>query len=352
MPVRVTCPACAATLSIRDEYAGRAVKCPKCAGLIPPQPAAPPTVSEAESVATVPPPPAPPEPAPEPAPDVSAKAESEPAPPPEKARDRDRDEGDEDDRPRKKKRRDEDDEDDDDDDRPRRQRRDDEDDRDEDDDRPRRKRRRDDDEDDEDDRPRRKRRRDEDDDDKPVVKPRYNAGKGSNTGVIVAVGALLVCLLAIGGGIYAYTQNEKTNRETEAANAAAKEKAEAANAFLAKFDRVKVGDARGRADDALGSGRVATADDLGKVFRNSSDAKKIVDWGAKVKDARVLIWQSDEAFALVALHPDADGRVMAKALRAKNASIDVGDLNDAAFLRKYPPKGETPPKGKSAPPGD
>jgi hypothetical protein len=342
MPIRVTCPACSATLSIRDEYAGRAVKCPKCAGLIPPQPAAPPTVSEAEPVATLPPPPPPaPEPAPTSAPDVSAKAETD-APPKEKARDRGDD--DEDDRPRKKKRRDDDDDDD---DRPRKKRRDDEDDYD-DDDRPRRKRR---DDDDDDDRPRRKRRRaDDEDDDKPVVKPRYNAGKGSNTGVLVAGGALLVCLLALGGGIYAYTQNEKANRETEAANAAAKEKADAAAAFLAKFDKVKVGDARGRADEALGNGRVATADDLGKVFRNSSDAKKIVDWGAKVKDARVLLWQNDEAYALIALHPDADGRVMAKSLRSKNASIDVGDLSDAAFLRKNPPKGETPPKGKQPPP--
>jgi len=42
MPIRLTCPSCSATLSVKDEYAGRAVKCPKCGGVIPAsQPAAP-----------------------------------------------------------------------------------------------------------------------------------------------------------------------------------------------------------------------------------------------------------------------------------------------------------------------
>ncbi len=35
MPIRLTCPSCSATLSVKDEFAGRAVKCPKCNGVIP-----------------------------------------------------------------------------------------------------------------------------------------------------------------------------------------------------------------------------------------------------------------------------------------------------------------------------
>ena len=36
MPLRVVCPSCSSQLSVRDEFAGRAVRCPKCGGVIPP----------------------------------------------------------------------------------------------------------------------------------------------------------------------------------------------------------------------------------------------------------------------------------------------------------------------------
>ncbi len=54
MPIRLTCPSCSATLSVKDENAGRAVQCPKCGGIIPaPEPAAapPPPSLETDSVA-------------------------------------------------------------------------------------------------------------------------------------------------------------------------------------------------------------------------------------------------------------------------------------------------------------
>jgi predicted Zn finger-like uncharacterized protein len=35
MPIRITCPACSAALNLKDELAGRAVKCPRCGGTIP-----------------------------------------------------------------------------------------------------------------------------------------------------------------------------------------------------------------------------------------------------------------------------------------------------------------------------
>lgn len=35
MPIRLVCPSCSAALSVKDEYAGRAVRCPKCGGVIP-----------------------------------------------------------------------------------------------------------------------------------------------------------------------------------------------------------------------------------------------------------------------------------------------------------------------------
>lgn len=41
MPVRVTCPSCGTELAVRDEHAGRAVRCPSCKAVIPPAGAAP-----------------------------------------------------------------------------------------------------------------------------------------------------------------------------------------------------------------------------------------------------------------------------------------------------------------------
>ena len=46
MPIRIACPSCSATLSVKDEFAGRAVRCPKCGTVIPAtahQPAATPS---------------------------------------------------------------------------------------------------------------------------------------------------------------------------------------------------------------------------------------------------------------------------------------------------------------------
>lgn len=42
MPVRVVCPSCATQLNVRDEHAGRPVRCPKCGFMIPPADAAAP----------------------------------------------------------------------------------------------------------------------------------------------------------------------------------------------------------------------------------------------------------------------------------------------------------------------
>jgi hypothetical protein len=153
MPVSLTCSGCKSTLKVRDDLAGKKVKCPKCATLL--------TVPAAEEEEFAP---------------VEIDDPSDSvvdAPPPEKKSKPSRDDDDEDDRPRgKSRRRDEDDEDDDRD----RKRNPDRDkkgstgiraDRD-------RGRRDDDDEDDGRDRKRRRGRgRDDDDDDRIVKKSKY-----------------------------------------------------------------------------------------------------------------------------------------------------------------------------------
>jgi hypothetical protein len=146
MPITFSC-SCGKRLSVKDEFAGRRVKCPACGGVCT-APAAEPAFEVIEEVEAPPPVPAP----------RAARAVATGAKPVARTRTDDFEPADdEDEKPRKKRRRDDDD-DEDEDDRPRSRRRRDDDD-DEDDDRPRSRRRRDDDDDeDEDDRPRRKRK--------------------------------------------------------------------------------------------------------------------------------------------------------------------------------------------------
>jgi predicted Zn finger-like uncharacterized protein len=250
MPIRITCPSCSATLSVKDELAGRAVKCPKCGGVIPgsqsaaggtppaakapapppgPTPSAPKMPAMPAAKPAPAPVPAPPEPEPESesesspfgnldAPAASkGKSTGKSAPAPE----------DEDDKPRKKRR---DERDEDADDKPRKKRRDEDEDevprkkgRDRDDegdeDRgskgPRgnkgardeagdgpgekaKKGKRDLDDDDDDDRPRKRKRRDDDDDDRPT-KGKKKGGGGGKVILIICAVLLLIC----GGGGFA-----------------------------------------------------------------------------------------------------------------------------------------------------
>lgn len=167
MPITLTC-ACGKTLQVKDEFAGRRVKCPACAAVASVPAAAP----QFEVV------------------------DDEPAPPPRAAPVRAKPAGtaaDDDDRPRKRRR----DEDDDDDERPRKKRRAEEDADDE--DRPRKKRRRDDDEDEEEERPRKKKRR----------KAAASSGNSSNRVGYIVGG--LICVL-IGGAIAYFAYNSDHRR--------------------------------------------------------------------------------------------------------------------------------------------
>src|SRR5687768_5065961 len=58
MPVRVTCPSCSAQLNVKDELAGRMVKCPKCGNTM----TVPAATPDAPPDLTTPPPLPPPEP--------------------------------------------------------------------------------------------------------------------------------------------------------------------------------------------------------------------------------------------------------------------------------------------------
>jgi hypothetical protein len=93
MPFRINCPACSAILNLKDELAGRAVKCPRCGDLVPATATQPPAPAAAFEVVEDDAPPAPPSPA--------AKSKAAPAAKPQPAATLDED--DEDD-PRPKRR--------------------------------------------------------------------------------------------------------------------------------------------------------------------------------------------------------------------------------------------------------
>ncbi|QJW96827.1 OB-fold protein [Frigoriglobus tundricola] len=298
MPIRITCPSCSATLSVKDEYAERAVKCPKCSGVIPasqppaPAPAAPPTPAKAAPVA-----PPPPERAPFEALDEPAPARASGKPVRSKRADGD------DDRPAKRERRDDED----------------------------------------DGRPVKRRRHDGDEPDRAGRGKR--AEGGSNAALIVGIvcATLLTCCGSVGFGVYWFMV--KTKEAVVETLDKAKEALENSNFLVSQrsYGELKVGTTtRAQAEATLSKGKTATADDLRKAF--GADQKKIDAWTPKANQSRVVYWRNGDDYILAAFHPNAEdqGRVQAKEWRPKNgAPTSAGELDDAKFLQQYPPIGPT-----------
>ena len=303
MPVRLVCPSCSAALSVKDEYAGRAVKCPKCGGVIPPgQPAAAPPPSKPS--AALPPPP-PPEPEPErplfeeiddepAAPKIKGRPSGKPAP---------RVNADDDDAPP-----------------------------------PKRRSRRDDD-DEEDDRPARSRRpRDVDDeDDRPRGK------KKSKTPLILGIVGflLLTCCLSGVYGVYWFFSKakevvEKVQDDLEKADL---------RVNRANYDRLKVGTTtRAEVEQILGAGKIMSFTDLKDVF--PSDPQAVRRWTPLANRGRVLVWRSGDATVLAAFYPEANdkGLLQMKQWQPKaGAGNFAGEPDDAKFAKNPPAGGGGPP---------
>lgn len=326
MPAHLVCPSCSAALSVKDEYAGRAVRCPQCGGVIAPgrpgsappalpNPAVPaPHPLEPETVAP------PLEAAAEPAAPGGAlpvarpvaKRGEEPADGGGGARPAPRHESDEDRGSRG----------------PRRGARggaaggD---------DRP----------------PRRPRRRYEDDGHEDEER-NEKKGVSATTLILGILGAVLLTCCGTAGyaGWWAYTRVQKAKDDFVEALDKLNLRV---NAFT--YADLKVGEAtRAVADSELGDGRVATDDDLAKVFATSPE--RIGAWSQKVSQKRAIVWQSGDDYLIAAFHPTADGtaRLQAKEWRpGAGAALSDGELDDAKFLQRYPLQtGDGP---KPAPPG-
>jgi hypothetical protein len=340
-------------LSVKDEFAGRAVKCPKCGGVIPASKSAPdaPSAAPAPSAAAAPAPQA--NPALPKA--VPVKSASEPEP----ARDEDRDQPDkgksgkitgkpvsrskdaedDDDRPRKKDR-DREDEDD----RPRKKGRD----RDEDEAGARGKKR----DREDDDRPRRRR---DDYDDRPRGRSRQ-AGGGGATVVLILCGTMLLICGGAGYGVYWVFIKAKQGLET------IREAAENTNLRVSRgnYDQLAVGTTtRIRAEQILGGGKPVETEDVERIV-GLNDADGMDRWLAMALKKRAVYWRNGDDYILAAFHPNADGsaRLMLKEWRPKVGASDfTGELLDSPFLNKYPagknPEGPVnPPDGPKDGPKD
>ena len=312
MPIRLVCPSCSAALSVKDEYAGRAVKCPKCGGVIPASQAGAAAATPSKPAMPVLPPPPPPRPAFETVDDEDAakpkggKIVGRPT-----GKTAPKDGGDEDSRPPKRPARDEDRADE-----------------------PGAKKRRRDDEA-ESDRPAKKRRRDDEEGDERPVR------KGNSAVLIVAIicGTLLLCCGGTGFGVY-YFIFKPVKEGVENTFEKAREELQTWNFLVTErnYNDLEVGDTtRTQADTKLGAGRVATDEDLQKVF--ASDPARVNEWAAKVGARRVVVWQNSGDYIIAAFNPTADGtgRLQMKEWRPKSgASLKEGELDDTKFLQEYP----------------
>ncbi|MCI0704906.1 MAG: zinc-ribbon domain-containing protein, partial [Planctomycetia bacterium] len=319
MPIRIVCPSCSAALSIEDELAGRAVKCPTCGSVIPPSaqtnapaPASPPPSSSldaafefgdvaksggsnepmlagdfAEEVSDQPPP----RKAPQRAEPVRATGD----------RDREPDRGDRGDRGDRRDRGDRDD---------RRERRD----------------RRDDD------RPPRARRAD----DRDAPPPRESSG----TGLVLAIFAVLglLCCGGIGVGVYFVVEAVKKFEEDREE----RRRAEQTKPTRTNYDALTVGTTtRAQADEKIIGGRLATEADLPKVFFRDPQRTKL--WVEKVNENRVVVWQDGDNYIIAAFYPDANGRLQAKEWRPRiGTTAQTGELDDEKFVKAFPGKDDGP----------
>lgn len=288
MSVRIVCPSCSAQLNIRDEHAGRPVKCPKCSYVIPASQAHSPAAPEGAALPPAPAPTAGPPPLPQPPPPMNLEdappAPGRPTAKPAETRPqpRGRDEDDEKARPRKRsRRRDNDDDDDYDQDRPRR---------------------------------------------RPPQK------KSSAPTVLLVLGILLLgCCGAGGYGIYYGIQKVREAAEDL-------RRRQENNNWLASrsgYEQMKLNSFRSDVERILGPGRPATMENVTNAFRPGSF--KIAEWEPRVAEGRVFYWRNGEDYILACFYPDADGKLQAKAWEpeSRNPTAISGDPDDKKYLRLY-----------------
>jgi predicted Zn finger-like uncharacterized protein len=296
MPISVHCPSCSAAFKVKDEYAGKRAKCPKCsepltipAAAAPPEPAAPPVpapvVARPVVAARVPPKP----------------ADSEDTPTPKHRRDEDEV------RPAAKRRRGGDEE--------------------EKDDQPMRGRGEDEDA------PKRRRRR-SDDDDEP---------KKKSNALPIVLGIVGGVLLLCGGGcagVYFFVLKPAGESFASTLNSiasAAKQERE----FEDKFQQVKGGMTKEQVEDLLGPNHTkAQEHDVGRVASGLPDWPQAGErWKPKVKLGHVLMWEKSGDGVLVAFSADPNA-----------AGTVVGAVGNVGVRTTEPVKlpGGTPPDEKAA----
>jgi|GEM_PF-3297000 len=331
MPIRLVCPSCSAALLVRDEFAGRAVKCPKCGGVIP---AAQPVVPPVAPPAAVSPPPAP-------EPQQEKPEVEEPNEPAKPAQDGSKIVGrpvaramkvdDEDDRPRRKRGEDQD--------RGSKSGGEDTGDR-ESKNRPSEKANRREDEEDDEERPTRSRKRRDEDDDRSA--PGKKKGGGGVVIIAAVCGVLLLCCSGAGYAIYYLVYSVKKGAEEFVENLTPKnDKVTSAN-----FQKLKLLMTRAEVEALLGPGKPTTSSEIQLVFAGQPPTNQMYlnVWQRKVDQGEVLIWRNREDCLLVAFHAKSAGRLQLKAFLPKSGAAEFSGMgDDEQFARMVQ---ESPPNGK------
>jgi predicted Zn finger-like uncharacterized protein len=293
MPLRVVCASCSSSLKVKDELAGRAVKCPKCGEVVRvPTPDAPPPEPELEAVQA--------EPADPPRPAKGRRAEDEaeeaPARPAARARPRYEDDEEEDDRGSRQGA------------------------------------------------------------GKGERRPAKKSALPLILGIVGAC-LLLVCGGVGYGAYWLYSRGKQAvqqvgkNFEKQAEEAKkAQEKREAEKRAAEKNDRVtranydKLRPAMTRAEveELLGPGQPLTSPELHDLFRPADRGSETTfRWAGPVALGRVVVWKNAGDRILVAFYPKASptGRLQSKSYNPWSGAPAGSFLDDPAFVSKY---GEVP----------
>lgn len=288
MPISVSCPGCAAKFNVKDEFAGKRAKCPKCGGPI----TIPAPAEEFEFV------------------------DDEPAPPPKSARPAAKARPrvvEDDDRPRKKPPVVVDEAVDDEDDAPR----------------PKSKKRRDDDEDD---RPRKKRRRE--DDDEPKKK------KSALPLILGIVGGLFAVCGGGCAGVYFFAIKPAADR-VKAELDDIEARLDNPKATQTNLAQVRSGMTLTQVEGILGKGFPAEEAVVDIATLTLPDDEANDRWVAKQKLGHVYQWENDETFIVVAFSgdPKTGGTVV-------GIAADIDDISTEPLVL---PGGNTPPGGNQPP---
>jgi hypothetical protein len=182
--------------------------------------------------------------------------------------------------------------------------------------------------------------------------PRTSRKWRTSSLVFVILGVVVVLAGAVGFGVYWLGKSHNSRVSFNA---------------YAKMAEVEQERTRADVEAILGPGRPLTADEVGRIYADTEDARHGPEkWAPKIEQGRAVFWKNGGDYILAAFHPDGAptsrlqvcvfvGTGIPEGLRSRpgeKAAVDwIGTQNDAEFLRRFPqraPGSDTGPVEVSA----